>query len=410
MEKSEYYDTYCRRVTHLGATPQKRAFNSGVLEFKRYMKYNSHTVYDLQTLEGKVFPGVILTNKQDTAEVTQQLLVSLDTDIKIGDIIKWDNEHWLIYKQVVSSYQPYNKFYILRCERTIKWLDLEGVLHSSYAHVVSSLESKIKDNFRTWHSLITPQPNKYLEIIMPYQYMAKTTEIIVSGEAWYLVDYDKVSVPGVIYMSFTETKINEQRDNLKEEIANYDNLREWKVNVLGEIDVAAGEFVTPVYSITKDGVVVEPTEPVKFVLSDNLSFVGEKIRVNDDATGEGIIVINYGDYCTAVQKVHIGLATQNGFIDGDDKIRLTRSANYSFNVVPVVENLEVEFFFKKDAHNKYAKIEKVSGSKCKVIANSENLIPGSDEPYITLCVDYGGKTYEKNIQIISLWQVNQYGN
>lgn len=377
------------------------------------MKYNSHTVYDLQTLEGKVFPGVILTNKQDTAEVTQQLLVSLDTDIKIGDMIKWDNEHWLIYKQVVSSYQPYNKFYILRCERTIKWLDQDGVIHSSYAHVVSSLESKIKDNFRTWHSLITPQPNKYLEVIMSYQYMAKTTEIIISDEAWYLVDYDKVSVPGVIYMSFTETKINEQRDNLVEGIANYDNICEWKVNIADNIHMAVGESITPVYSITKDGVVIDPTEPVEIVVSDNLTIQDNIITAN--ASGEGVIVVTYGNYCTAVQRVQVqdGLATQTGFINGDDKIRLTRSAKYTLELLPVYDGSEVVFSLSKDEtviKDKYAEIIGVKGNSCVVVINNNNKIPDNTNNSITLYALYKEETYTKEIQIISLWQVNQYGN
>jgi hypothetical protein len=38
------------------------------------------------------------------------------------------------------------------------------------------------------------------------------TEIIIIDETWYLVDFDKNSVPGIIFMSFTETNFNEQRD------------------------------------------------------------------------------------------------------------------------------------------------------------------------------------------------------
>ena len=32
---------------------------------------------------------------------------------------------------------------------------------------MSSVDSKVKSNFRMWHSLISPQPNKFAEIIMP---------------------------------------------------------------------------------------------------------------------------------------------------------------------------------------------------------------------------------------------------
>ena len=36
---NEYINTYLRRVTHLGRTPQERAFKSGLLEFERNLKY-----------------------------------------------------------------------------------------------------------------------------------------------------------------------------------------------------------------------------------------------------------------------------------------------------------------------------------------------------------------------------------
>ena len=65
-----------------------------------------------------------------------------------------------------------------------------------------------------WNSLITPQPNKHIRIIMPKQYIPKGTEIIVGDENWYLVDYDVVSVPEIIFMSFTEGKYNELRDDI----------------------------------------------------------------------------------------------------------------------------------------------------------------------------------------------------
>ena len=42
---------------------------------------------------------------------------------------------------------------------------------------------------------------------MPHKLMALGTEIMVMDEVWYLVDYDQASVPGIVYMSFTETNL-----------------------------------------------------------------------------------------------------------------------------------------------------------------------------------------------------------
>lgn len=145
---SNYLEAYKARVSHLGNNPQDRAFNSGKLEFKRYMKYNQHTVRNLHK-DCYCFDGVILTNKQDENRVSQILLTDLTTEINVGDIIYWDDEPWIIYRNTISSYQPYNKFYIVKCNYEIKWVDENGVLHSSWSHIVGSTDSKIKDNFRT---------------------------------------------------------------------------------------------------------------------------------------------------------------------------------------------------------------------------------------------------------------------
>jgi hypothetical protein len=56
---------------------------------------------------------------------------------------------------------------MIKCNYELKWIDEDGYLHRSWAYVLSSKDEMIKGNFRMWHSLVTPQPNKYAEIIMP---------------------------------------------------------------------------------------------------------------------------------------------------------------------------------------------------------------------------------------------------
>ena len=53
------------------------------------------------------FDGVILTDKEDENRVSQILLVELGKDVKPGDLILWNNEHWIIWRSTTSSYQPH---------------------------------------------------------------------------------------------------------------------------------------------------------------------------------------------------------------------------------------------------------------------------------------------------------------
>lgn len=96
-----------------------------------------------------VFSGVILTHKQNENNTSLKLLTDSCVGLEVGNLIDWNDSKWLVWYKTISSYQPHDKFEIIRCNNTINWLDEEGILHSSPCHVVSSQESKVKENFRT---------------------------------------------------------------------------------------------------------------------------------------------------------------------------------------------------------------------------------------------------------------------
>lgn len=142
-----YIDTYFRRVNHLGRNPQERAFRSGLLEFERNLKYNEHKEL-LQRENGDRLEGIVLTDKQDENRVSQILCTRFDDKLAIGELIYWESAPWLIWRNTISSYQPYNKYYIVKCNYEVKWVD-KGDLHKSWAYILGSKDSKIQDNFRT---------------------------------------------------------------------------------------------------------------------------------------------------------------------------------------------------------------------------------------------------------------------
>ena len=53
-------------------------------------------------------------------------------------------------KKVNETYQT---FYIVRCNYLVKWVDELGHIQSSWCFFTSSMDSKIKENFRTWNNL-----------------------------------------------------------------------------------------------------------------------------------------------------------------------------------------------------------------------------------------------------------------
>lgn len=402
MTPIDYIEVYKRRAHHLGVTPQEKAFNSGILEFRRFLKYDEHTQNTgLLRENGSPFVGNILTKKQDENQVWVELLTKLDDKLELGEMITWNGDHWLVYEKIVSGYQPHNKYYITRCETEIKWVDLEGKLHSAFTHLIGSMDSKIKNNYRTWHALITPQANKFMQVIgqrAACESMQKTAEVLTGDESWHMVDYDKISVPGVMFLSFTEDKVNELRDDTKQGIANIDQITQWNLEAPLSIDVRQNEPFTPIFSATKDGA-EDGAAAIKYELGPNLIQQADDTFVAS-AVGETYIIIIY-ETKTAKQIINVStetIPTPYGLILGDDAIRTTREAQYEFKAGGTVAS---PIKFTLTDVDGLAAISSQIGTTCVIKANSKNKL-GT----ITLNAYYNGKSYSKQIKIISLWQVN----
>ena len=388
-----YLEVYKKRISHLGTNPQDRAYQSGILEFRRYLKYNQHTERNLTILrDSTIFDGVILTDNEDENRVSQILLVKVLEDggpaIQQGDLIQWgDGNPWLVYRTTTSSYQPHQKFYMVRCNHYIKWIDEQGKLNESWVYLLGSKDSKIKDNFRTWHNVITPQPNKYINIIMPHKLMPLNTEIMVIDEVWYLVDYDQSSVPGIIFMSFTETNLNQQRDDVDNKIANVDKLATWVINMPATRTVAANTIIVPEFAILKNGVIQDAESKISvdggLTLQDNgLIEVG---------TTGGTLVVEYEGVSSTQTIIVEEVAKPSYVFVGNEKIRATTKHKYE-----LVGASAADF----SVSNNLIKIINVDGNTCTIEANDKNKL---GKTTITAICD--GISYTKNIQVVSLWQV-----
>lgn len=147
-----YIETYFSRVNHLGETTAEKIQAGSMRSFEKWLRESPHTV-KLSVDRGLYFSGIILTNKDKEHSKIMFLNVANDIPIKIGDILNWENEKWIIFQKERRVNEAYQVFYIIRCNYLIKWIDENGHLQESWCHFTSSLDSKIKDNYRTWNEL-----------------------------------------------------------------------------------------------------------------------------------------------------------------------------------------------------------------------------------------------------------------
>ena len=155
---TSYLDTYFSRINHLGTSTAERIRNSGVRSFQKWMAESPHTIRQLSVERGIFFDAIILTHKDKEYEKIMFLNVSNDTPLLIGDIMNWKTddgilEKWIIIQEEKKVNGTYRTFWIIRCNYLIRWIDKLGHLQQSWCYFVSSLDSKIKGNYRTWHNL-----------------------------------------------------------------------------------------------------------------------------------------------------------------------------------------------------------------------------------------------------------------
>lgn len=149
-----YLDAYYSRINHLGTTTAERIRNGGIRSFIKWMSESPHTVRHLSVQRGIYFDGIILTNKDKQHQKIMFLNVSNQIPINVGDIMNWklDNgqiQKWILVQEEKKVNGTYRTFWIVRCNYLMRWVDGDGHVQQSWSYFVSSLDSKIKGNFRT---------------------------------------------------------------------------------------------------------------------------------------------------------------------------------------------------------------------------------------------------------------------
>lgn len=149
-----YYDVYQSRLNHLGGSTAERIRNGGIRSFIKWMNESPHTVRQLSVQRGLYFDGIILTNKDKEHQKIMFLNVANQIPVTVGDIMNWtlddgSIQKWILVQEEKKVNGTYRTFWIVRCNYLMKWVDGDGHVQQSWSYFVSSLDSKIKGNFRT---------------------------------------------------------------------------------------------------------------------------------------------------------------------------------------------------------------------------------------------------------------------
>ena len=413
------------------------------------MAQSPFTVTDLSVERGYYFSGIIETSKDREEKKIMYLYVANDIPIKVGDILTWrqDNgtiEKWLLLQQIHKVHGTYQTFQIIKCNFELKWIDFNGYLRKSWAYAVSSVDSKVKSNFRMWHSLISPQPNKFAEVIMPRPQFEEGSEdldrlmrgitFIIENEGWTIIECDWTSVEGIAYMSLTESKVNYQYDNRTIDVAETDRYKFPALPTLYRV----GDTIVPQFEPDTLNQWEIEMRPFDFsYVSEPQEEKGKKEKwyqeLHPIKSGNCIITMRIKDRPAVTQQTEITVnAIEDNFIayiDGPDEVRLDRYATYTLineetkNPVSLSANEYIKFTVENKEQDEkkkkailatlseaYDKDNHVILQACVLHANAKNEI---GEAILTFEIrekvddnpdnDIILSSYIKTVKIIPLW-------
>lgn len=231
---------------------------------------------------------------------------------------------------------------------------------------------------------------------MPRYPIERSTNFIAEDESWTVVEYDHTSVPGIIYLSLTENKVNLIYDDLINDIADTDKLAQYSLSIPASPQTfAVGDVIEPVCTLTKNGTPINLK--IEFVSTDKSIVKIVNGQLTAIAEGSTSIIARVKEFPQIQTQLDIiisnDMAEFSAYIEGAATIRLDRDSTYELKGTS-----ELTSAVTYSTDTQLATIVNITNNQCTIHANDKNLL-GT----FVLTAIYNGISYEKIIQIIPLW-------
>lgn len=402
---NDYYKVFQERCKNHGKSFKSLVQSQAALDFQRFLVSSPNAIdVTVNDEEEKIRVATILNKEKNDTDVRRFFLANKEDGLKIGDFIYWDDTVWILLKKEKDTIDAYDKFEGLECRHNIKWIDKFGVLQSTPCYLVAQTDEKVKANFRTWNNMITPQPNKYLEIITSRKNIELSQRFLIDETAWLVVETDYISVKGIIYLSLTEDKKDLYEDDINNDIADIVDLNKFQLK-LEETEITLG--IDETYQLSgktylngnlySSNIIVEILEG-----EENIS-IDENLKITGVKEGNTKLRISMEENNEISQELNVTIqesAPANVVYDlkGDASIKWGRTKVYQF--VRVVNGIfePVKAEFSIEDKDKLIKNYEINETSITITANEDNRV---GEFYIN-CT-FGEETVRKEIKVTSLW-------
>lgn len=403
---NDYYLVFQERSGNHGKTFKEVVQKQARHDFKYFLQSSPNAIkVTINSKEGKETKVATILNKENETLVKRYFLCDIADQISIGDFLYWGDSIWLMFRKERDTIEAYDKFEGIECRHKIQWVDSYGVLQNTPCYLVAQKDDQIKSNFRTWNNMITPQPNKYLEIITCRNNIQLGQKFLIDETAWYVVESDYISIKNILYLSLTEDKKDIYVDDVADNIANIVDLNKFEMRIKDKeisLDIdkeykIAGEVYLNGNKYS-DKIIVEVIEGADLItINDNFTLT---------ALSEGRVVLRIcmEENNEIYQEMIINIvknAPQNISYQliGDESIKWGRTK--VIQAVKVVDGVStaIAASFKVIDKEELLSSYEINSSSVTITADTKNKVGN----FTIICTFEDGSTVEKTIRVTSLW-------
>ena len=403
---NDYYLVFQERSGNHGKTFKEVVQKQARHDFKYFLQSSPNAIkVTINSKEGKETKVATILNKENETLVKRYFLCDIADQISIGDFLYWGDSIWLMFRKERDTIEAYDKFEGIECRHKIQWVDSYGVLQNTPCYLVAQKDDQIKSNFRTWNNMITPQPNKYLEIITCRNNIQLGQKFLIDETAWYVVESDYISIKNILYLSLTEDKKDIYVDDVADNIANIVDLNKFEMRIKDKeisLDIdkeykIAGEVYLNGNKYS-DKIIVEVIEGADLItINDNFTLT---------ALSEGRVVLRIcmEENNEIYQEMIINIvenAPQNISYQliGDESIKWGRTK--VIQAVKVVDGVSaaIAASFKVVDKEELLSSYEINSSSVTITADTKNKVGN----FTIICTFEDGSIVEKTIRVTSLW-------
>lgn len=222
-------EVYFKRINKYGFNMQERIQNKKIHDFNIVLKKSPNKVTIFK--DSEIFYGILQNKTNNEKEVIDYLLTNKFCKWNDGTVLITENvsnqqqKKWLIFHLDDFVSIGYNRYQVTELDREIELID-NGIIYKENAHIVGSGAKSITSKFSINYDVsVFYEPNKVINLIMRTNpKLKKGLKLIIQDEAWRISGIDKISVPGVSYITLEEDYISEE-DLSKSK----DTIAEWSI-------------------------------------------------------------------------------------------------------------------------------------------------------------------------------------